>query len=474
WIAALEKQERERTGIKSLKVGFNKVFGYYIEVTRSNLSSLPEGLYERKQTLANAERFITPELKEKEALILEAEEKMFDIEYQLFCHLRDRVAGEIRRLQKLAEVVAEADVYQAFATVSAANRYKKPEVTDAYDLLVEEGRHPVVEAVMKDGSFIANGTGLSKEDCRILLITGPNMAGKSTYMRQVAILSIMAQIGCFVPAAKAELPLVDRIFTRIGAADDLIGGQSTFMVEMMDIRTMTEKATPRSLVIIDELGRGTSTGEGMAIAQAVIEFLHDKVGCKTLVSTHFHELAHLEESLGYLRNYCMAVKESGEQVTFLRRLVRGAASTSYGIYCARIAGLPEAVIDRSYALLSAFESRAAELEAAVAGQEEAGVEHEKAAEWKNVNGINDLAAVASENEMQTPERQKEQEQSVNGIVQLSLFAEEEHPSAAASKKEDARLHALADKLQKADLANMTPMQAMNFLFELKSKLAERK
>ncbi|MCL6458695.1 MAG: DNA mismatch repair protein MutS, partial [Gorillibacterium sp.] len=366
WIAELEKFERERTGIKTLKIGYNRVFGYYIEVTRSHLSSVPEGLYERKQTLANAERYITPELKEKESLILEAEEKMFGIEYELFCALRDKIAVETRRLQKLAEAVASVDVLQSFAAVSAANRYVRPVVTDRYDLIVEEGRHPVVETVLADHAFIANGTNLQREDSQILLITGPNMAGKSTYMRQVAVLCILAQVGCFVPAASATLPLVDRIFTRIGAADDLIGGQSTFMVEMMDIRVMTEKATPRSLVIIDELGRGTSTGEGMAIAQAVIEYLHNNIGCKTLVSTHFHELAHLEESLRNLQNYCMAVKESGQQVTFLRRLIRGAASTSYGIYCARIAGLPEEVIERSYALLNVFEARATEEQAALA------------------------------------------------------------------------------------------------------------
>lgn len=298
WIAELEKHERERTGIKSLKIGFNKVFGYYIEVTKSNLASLEEGRYERKQTLAGAERFVTPELKEKEALILEAQEGMVDLEYELFIQLRDKLAAHIPRLQQLAELIATVDVYQSLAHVSSANRFTKPEISDEYELLIEQGRHPVVEAVLENGVFIANETRLSKEDGSILLITGPNMAGKSTYMRQVAMIVLMAQIGCFVPAKSARIPIVDRIFTRIGAADDLIGGQSTFMVEMMDIQVMTEKATAKSLVIIDELGRGTSTGEGMAIAQAVIEYLHDQIGCKTLVSTHFHELAHLEESCG--------------------------------------------------------------------------------------------------------------------------------------------------------------------------------
>ncbi|MED4604557.1 DNA mismatch repair protein MutS, partial [Paenibacillus validus] len=358
WLAELERLERERTGIKSLKIGFNKVFGYFIEVTKSNLSMLEEGRYERKQTLANAERFVTPELKEKEALILEAQEGMIDLEYALFTELRDRLVGQLSRLQQLAERIATIDVYQSIAHVSAAQRYTRPTIGEFYGLEIEEGRHPVVEAVLEDGVFIANDTALTRESGSMLLITGPNMAGKSTYMRQVAMIGLMAQIGCFVPAKRAVVPIVDRIFTRIGAADDLIGGQSTFMVEMMDIQIMTEKATSRSLVIIDELGRGTSTGEGMAIAQAVIEFLHDNIGCKTLVSTHFHELAHLEESLRDLRNYCMAVKESGQNVTFLRKLIRGAADTSYGIYCAQIAGLPNSIIERSYELLNAFETRA--------------------------------------------------------------------------------------------------------------------
>lgn len=267
WIAELEAKERAATGIKSLKIGYNKVFGYYIEVTKSNLSSLPEGRYERKQTLANAERYVTPELKEKEGLILEAQEKMVDLEYALFTELRDKLNTQVSRLQKLAERIAEIDVYQSLAAVSAEYQFVKPELSEGYDYIVEGGRHPVVEAVMKDSSFIANGTDLRKDGSSILLITGPNMAGKSTYMRQVALLSILAQMGCFVPAERAVIPLVDRIFTRIGAADDLIGGQSTFMVEMADIQVMTEKATPRSLIIIDELGRGTSTSEGMAIAQ---------------------------------------------------------------------------------------------------------------------------------------------------------------------------------------------------------------
>ncbi|NQX63199.1 DNA mismatch repair protein MutS [Paenibacillus qinlingensis] len=438
WIAELERQEREATGIKSLKIGYNKVFGYFIEVTKANMSALQEGRYERKQTLANAERYVTPELKEKEALILEAQDKMIDLEYELFTELRDRISKHISRLQKLAEVIATADVYQSLATVSAAHHFRKPEIGEGFDLAIEDGRHPVVEAVIQDGSFIANGTNLLQEQGRILLITGPNMAGKSTYMRQVAVICLMAQIGCFVPASSARIPVTDRIFTRIGAADDLIGGQSTFMVEMMDIQVMTEKATSRSLVIIDELGRGTSTGEGMAIAQAVIEFLHDRIGCKTLVSTHFHELAHLEESLVHLRNHCMAVKESGRQVTFLRKLIPGAASTSYGIYCAEIAGLPDTIIQRSYALLNGFEERAA------------------------ASAVPQAAATAAVATVAVT--------AAAPIRQLSLFEEDSPAEVAVKKKPDGKSQLVLDQLKGIDLINMTPLQALNLVYEWKQKL----
>ncbi|MGF7030574.1 DNA mismatch repair protein MutS [Paenibacillus mucilaginosus] len=481
WLAELERQERERTGIRSLKIGYNKVFGYFIEISKANLGSLEEGRYERKQTLANAERFVTPELKEKEALILEAQEGMVDLEYGLFLELRDKVAAHIPRLQALAELIATADVFQSIAQVSAANRYVRPEVGDFYPLEIEEGRHPVVEAVLEDGVFIMNDTVLSKEEGSTMLITGPNMAGKSTYMRQVAMICLMAQIGCFVPAKRAKVPVTDRIFTRIGAADDLIGGQSTFMVEMMDIQVMTEKATPKSLVIIDELGRGTSTGEGMAIAQAVIEYLHDRIGCKTLVSTHFHELAHLEESLKDLRNYCMAVKESGQQVTFLRKLVRGAASTSYGIYCAQIAGLPESIIGRSYELLHVFEERSEGLQERIQSAPEtrpaadegmavpvgsAGAETLAAAAAETAAGADSTAAEhtppAAVTVMEAPAAPAYAPQ---GIEQLSLFAVEEKPSRSAKK--DPKQEKVLEQLRTLDLMNMTPMSAMNFLYELK-------
>jgi DNA mismatch repair protein MutS len=456
WIAELERIEKETTGIKSLKVGFNKVFGYYIEVTRSNLSSIPEGRYERKQTLANAERFITPELKEKEALILEAEEKMSGLEYELFAELRDRIAGQLQRLQALAGTIAALDAYQSLATVSAANRYRRPDIHEGYELMIREGRHPVVEAVMKDGSFVANETDISVDEGRVLLITGPNMAGKSTYMRQVATICIMAQIGCFVPAEEARIPIIDRIFTRIGAADDLVGGQSTFMVEMMDIQTMTSKATRRSLVIIDELGRGTSTGEGMAIAQSVIEHLYHQIGCKTLVSTHFHELAHLEETLSGLRNHCMSVKESGREVTFLRKLIRGAASTSYGIYCARIAGLPEPIIDRAYELLHAFEER-------VKGYDEASLAESNAAAGRLSTGEEGQVLQLSMFELpgQAPERARSKPARTDRVDRQ----EQDHPLQAIDPKQEE----IVRRLREADLINMTPLQAMNLLYELKQK-----
>ncbi|SET38432.1 DNA mismatch repair protein MutS [Paenibacillus sp. NFR01] len=489
WIAELEAKERAYTGIKSLKIGYNKVFGYYIEVTRSNLAALPEGRYERKQTLANAERFVTPELKEKEALILEAEDKMTDLEYALFTELRERIAGQIARLQGLAEKIAEIDVYQCLAAVSAEHRFVRPKLSDGYDLKVEGGRHPVVEAVLKDAAFIENGSLLSKDEGNILLITGPNMAGKSTYMRQVALICILAQIGCFVPAASAEIPLIDRIFTRIGAADDLIGGQSTFMVEMADIQVMTEKATARSLIIIDELGRGTSTSEGMAIAQAVIEYVHDTIGCKALVSTHFHELAHLEDSLKGLRNYSMAVQESGDKVNFLRKLVPGAADSSYGIYCARLAGLPEGIIDRAYGLLQSIEQAAPGIAAYAA----VAVTAEGATEAAAPQGSAAQAIAAA-----APQRQALAESGnpagyitlgdaagdsagdQREVVQLSIFGEEETPksgrkadaaraAAPAEAKPNPLLKELVAAVQDADLMNMTPLQAMALLNDLKQK-----
>lgn len=507
WIAELEASERKLTGIKSLKIGYNKVFGYYIEVTKANLSMLPEGRYERKQTLANAERYVTPELKEKERLILEAEEQMVDLEYALFQEVREKIATEITRLQSLAEKIAEIDVYRSLAVVASDGRFVRPVLSDGFDLIIEQGRHPVVESVMNDAAFIANGTDLRKDEASILLITGPNMAGKSTYMRQVALISILAQIGSFVPATKAEIPLVDRIFTRIGAADDLIGGQSTFMVEMADIQIMTEKATPRSLIIIDELGRGTSTSEGMAIAQAVIEYVHDHIGCKALVSTHFHELAGLEKSLGNLRNYSMAVQESGDKVHFLRKLIPGAADSSYGIYCARLAGLPNSIIDRAYGLLQGFEQATVETAAssqverislqgnsAHDGQDNAGTgsklqtvsageraeqdkqlraqdnghvdhDHHDHADKEPVDGRASDSGAPSSNDDSAE---------VGEVVQLSMFVDElpEPRQNKTSSQQPPALKQMVSMVKQADLMNMTPIQAMQLINELKMKANE--
>ncbi|RAP78198.1 DNA mismatch repair protein MutS [Paenibacillus montanisoli] len=473
WLAELERREREATGIKSLKIGYNKVFGYYLEVSKANIGSLPEGRYERKQTLTNAERYVTPELKEKETLILEAEDKMVDLEYAKFLELRDHLTAHLHRLQKLAEVIASIDVFQSLATVSGEQRYVKPIVTDKYNFIVQEGRHPVVEAVM-DAAFIANDTSLASgaDQSSMLLITGPNMAGKSTYMRQVALISIMAQIGCFVPAKFAEVPLIDRIFTRIGAADDLIGGQSTFMVEMKDIQIMTEKATEQSLVIIDELGRGTSTGEGMAIAQAVIEFVHYEVGCKALVSTHFHELAHLGDALPRLANACMAVQETGDNVTFLRKLVPGAAGSSYGIYCAQLAGLPDSIIQRAYSLLELHTDQEDAAAAAAAAKLPYAAEAAAGYAAPSAEALSPGEAAWTTEELAAPAAPAATaEPSAVEVVQLSIF-EEPAPAAVKQRKGSTRAEQVADQLRKLDLFNLTPLQAMQWLNDMKLKLNE--
>ncbi|MBO2532981.1 DNA mismatch repair protein MutS [Planifilum fulgidum] len=365
WIARLEEREREITGIKSLKVGYNKVFGYYIEVTKANLRHLPEGRYQRKQTLANAERFITPELKERERQVLEAEERSIALEYRLFAEVREAIAEQIPRLQALAEEVARLDVLQSFAAVSLEREYVRPSVEEGGELLIEEGRHPVVEAVMESGRYVPNDVRMDGDRRQILLITGPNMAGKSTYMRQTALIVIMAQIGCFVPAKRAVIPVVDRIFTRIGAADDLTGGRSTFMVEMAETRQALMQATPSSLILLDEVGRGTSTYDGMALAQAIVEYVHNHVRAKTLFSTHYHELTGLEESLSRLVNVHARCIEKEGKVVFLHRIEPGRADRSYGIHVAERAGLPEAVISRARVILEELESRS---ETAATGQ----------------------------------------------------------------------------------------------------------
>ncbi|HHY74725.1 MAG TPA: DNA mismatch repair protein MutS [Bacillus bacterium] len=355
WIAELEMKEKQETGIKSLKIGYNRVFGYYIEVTKANIHLLPEGRFERKQTLANAERYITPELKEKEEMILEAEEKIVDLEYDLFVEIREEVKTYIPKLQELAKLVSEIDVLQSFAQVSEEYQYTKPEFSTDRKIVIKDGRHPVVEKVLNSGTYVANDCYLDS-DHEMLLITGPNMSGKSTYMRQIALTAILAQIGCFVPADKAELPIFDQVFTRIGAADDLVSGQSTFMVEMLEAKNAITKATKNSLILLDEIGRGTSTYDGMALAQAIIEYIHDEIGAKTLFSTHYHELTELEEFLSRLKNVHVSAIEEDGKVVFLHKVKDGPADKSYGIHVAELAELPESLIERAKEILDELEN----------------------------------------------------------------------------------------------------------------------
>ncbi|MBE6768043.1 MAG: DNA mismatch repair protein MutS [Ruminococcaceae bacterium] len=354
-IARIEAEEKEKTGIKTLKVGYNRVFGYYIEISRSYSEMVPEH-YIRKQTLANAERYITQELKELETRVLTAKDRSVALEYQLFTDLRLRVANELHRIQATAEAIAQLDVLCSFAEVAVRRNYCRPTVTLDGGIVIEDGRHPVVEALLKT-PFVPNDTHLDGTDNRVALITGPNMAGKSTYMRQTALIVLMAQCGCFVPAKSATIGIVDSIFTRVGASDDLSSGQSTFMVEMSEVATILKNATKHSLVIFDEIGRGTSTFDGMSIARAVLEYVADtaKIGAKTLFATHYHELTVMEEELDGIRNYNIAAKKRGDSITFLRRIVRGAADESYGIEVAKLAGVPDSVVRRAKDILHGLE-----------------------------------------------------------------------------------------------------------------------
>jgi DNA mismatch repair protein MutS len=413
WIAELEAKEKKATGIKTLKVGFNKVFGYYIEVSKANLKNLPEGRYERKQTLTNAERYVTEELKEKETIILEAEEKGSKLEHELFLQVREEVKSYIRTLQSAAKAVSTIDVLQSFAVIAEANHYVKPEFTDKKHVELENSRHPVVEATIDAGDYVANDL-LMHEEREMLLITGPNMAGKSTYMRQLALIVVMAQAGSFVPAEKAVLPLFDHIFTRIGAADDLSQGQSTFMVEMLETKQAVERATSRSLILLDEIGRGTSTYDGMALAQAVIEYIHDDIRAMTLFSTHYHELTRLGTELIRLRNVHVSAKEENGTLTFLHKVVEGAADKSYGIHVAKLADLPDKLIQRAGKILEGLEKEAG-------------------------------------HRQETISRRKEP------VQQLSLFPEEpEHP--------------VLNELKETDLLHLTPLEAMQILDKLQRKL----
>jgi len=431
WIAQLEQQERQKTGIKSLKIGYNKVFGYYIEVTRANLHLLEEGMYERKQTLSNAERFITPALKEKESLILEAEEKIVELEYQIFVEIREKIKQYIPRLQELAKRLSELDVLQCFATVSEHRHYCKPMFSKNNELFIKDGRHPVVEKVMDSQEYVANDCYFG-QDRQMLLITGPNMSGKSTYMRQVALTAILAQIGCYVPASEAVLPIFDQIFTRIGAADDLISGQSTFMVEMLEAKNAIAHATSQSLILFDEIGRGTSTYDGMALAQAIIEYIHEHIGAKTLFSTHYHELTILETQLSSLKNiHVKAIEENGK-VVFLHKIEEGAADKSYGIHVAELAELPSPLIQRAKEILAELEE-------------------------DRIDTI--------------PTRKKESivKEDAYKDSQLSLFPDEQPVQVkepVLTKKEKTVL----ELLKTINLLEMTPLDAMNELYQLQKKV----
>ncbi len=355
WIADLERSERERTGIKSLKVGFNKVFGYYIEVTRSNLGAVPED-YIRKQTLANAERYVTPRLKEEEEKILNAQERLWELEHQLFLELRQSVLEHLGEIRRQAALVAQLDCLLSFAILAVENDYCRPELEKSKIIAIEDGRHPVIEKVLGPGQYVPNDVQLDEKDKRMLIITGPNMAGKSTYCRQVALLALLAQCGSYVPARSCRLGLVDRIFTRVGAHDNLSAGQSTFMVEMTEVSSILNAATDRSLVILDELGRGTSTFDGLSIAWAVAEYLHTKVGTRTLLATHYREMNELASQFHAICNMVVAVQEEGEDIRFLYRIVPGQADASYGIHVARLAGVPPVVLERARSILEKLES----------------------------------------------------------------------------------------------------------------------
>jgi DNA mismatch repair protein MutS len=364
WIARLQATEKERTGISSLKVGYNKVFGYYIEVTNPNLAKVPQH-YIRKQTLTNAERYITPELKEYEEQVLQAEEKTVAQEYELFDRLRQKVASHATALQENARWIAVLDCLLAFAELANEQHYCRPVIDDSLNIDIKDGRHPVVEKLLPFGEkFVPNDAHLSDTDHQIVIITGPNMAGKSTYLRQVALIVLMAQIGSFVPAAQARIGVVDKIFTRVGASDNLAGGESTFLVEMNETANILHNATSRSLVLLDEIGRGTSTYDGLSIAWAVVEFLHDnpKVAARTLFATHYHELTELANRHPRVKNYNVLVKEWGDQVVFLRKIVEGGCDHSYGIQVAQLAGLPKAVIQRAKQVLATLEQQAIERE----------------------------------------------------------------------------------------------------------------
>ena len=431
WLAELEAREKEKTGIKNLRVRYNKVFGYYLEVTNSYKELVPED-WTRKQTLANAERYITPELKELEDMILGAEDKLAALEYDLYCEVRDSIGEQVVRIQETAKAIAHLDVLASLACVAQSNDYVRPSINTKGVIDIQGGRHPVVEKMNNNQMFIDNDTYLDNKNHRISIITGPNMAGKSTYMRQSALIVLMAQIGSFVPAKSANIGIVDRIFTRVGASDDLASGQSTFMVEMTDVATILRNATSRSLLILDEIGRGTSTFDGLSIAWAVVEHISNPklLGAKTLFATHYHELTELEGKLDSVNNYCIAVREQGDDIIFLRKIIRGGADKSYGIQVARLAGVPDSVIDRAKEISS----------------------------WLEETDVTDKAKNL---QVRTSAKKKEVvREAVPVEKQMSLF--DIYPAD----------HPVLKELAGLDVSNMTPIQALNTLYELQKRLKE--
>ena len=453
WIMNIETRERERTTIKTLKIGFNKVFGYYIDVTRANGHLVPDD-YERKQTLANSERYITPELKEIEEKVLGAEEKIVALEYKLFAVLRDQILEHVGRIQKTAKAISALDALQSFALVSSRNNYTRPVVSEDGELMIREGRHPVVERIAANELFVPNNTSLDHDENQFYIITGPNMAGKSTYLRQVALITLMAQIGCFVPAEFAEIGIVDRIFTRVGASDDLSQGQSTFMVEMSELANILHNATSKSLIILDEIGRGTSTYDGLSIAWAVVEYLTEQggVGAKTMFATHYHELTELEGRFHGVKNFCISVKEVGDDIVFLHKIIRGGANQSYGIQVAKLAGVPYTVIEKAKRILGKLEQN--DINKNVSNLSE-GFEKDSKANADSDSYLESIqgSAVKIRPEMNPASAQVDMVQEES--VQLSLFNIEDNE--------------IIEKLKGADVMAMTPMDAMNLLHDLVQK-----
>lgn len=432
WLSELEQTEREKTGIKNLRIKFNKVFGYYLEVTNSYKDLVPD-YYTRKQTLTNAERYITPELKELEDTILGAEDRLYSLEYELYSAVRDTIGGEVERIQRTAHAVAKLDAFASMAMVAERNHYIRPQMNDSGVIDIKDGRHPVVERMIPNDMFIPNDTYVDDKKKRISIITGPNMAGKSTYMRQSALIVLMAQIGSFVPAASANIGLVDRIFTRVGASDDLASGQSTFMVEMTEVANILRNATSRSLLILDEIGRGTSTFDGLSIAWAVVEYISDRklLGAKTLFATHYHELTELEGKIDNVNNYCIAVKENGDDIVFLRKIVKGGADKSYGIQVAKLAGVPEAVIERAKEIV------------------------EELSEEDITTRVSEI-----ETKPQKSKKMRQKKYDEVDVAQFSLFD--------TVKDDD-----VVRELEELDVSNMTPMDALNTLYRLQNKLKNR-